>query len=213
MTSPPNRPWPDDVTIAQLADRAAALRGGDRYATMHAAYRLLQDRIAGSVLPDDAADQVTAALQALTATLEHYQAPESERQDGWRPDLPGRGHPLLPPYLIDSETDVHIRGSVIFTRYYLGGNGAAHGGAIPLLFDDVLGKVVNYHHAEGVARTASLTVNYRRIVPLDHELHFDATVDKVDGRKRWGSARLTDETGTLLADAEGLFLRLRPGQQ
>lgn len=106
-----------------------------------------------------------------------------------------------------------IRGRVTFTRYYLGGNGAAHGGAIPLLFDDLLGKVVNYHHDEGVARTAALTVNYRRIVPLDHELRFDVTVDKVEGRKRWGSARLVDGAGTLLADAQGLFLRLRSGQQ
>ena len=34
-----------------------------------------------------------------------HQVPEPDRIDGWRPDLPGRGHPLLPPYFIDDETD------------------------------------------------------------------------------------------------------------
>ena len=62
-----------------------------------------------------------------------------------------------------------------------------------------------------MARTAYLKVNYRAIVPLDIELQVDATVDRVEGRKRWASARLYND-GTLVADAEGLFVELRPGQ-
>jgi len=94
---------------------------------------------------------------------------------------------------------------VRFTRFYLGGNGAAHGGAHPLLFDDVLGRVMN-HSQPGVSRTASLTVNYRRVTPLDVELRWEASRDRVEGRKRWGSARLLNAAGELLSDAEGLFI-------
>jgi hypothetical protein len=68
------------------------------------------------------------------------------------------------------------------------------------------------HHQRGVSRTAFLTVNYRRVTPLDVELTFEASRERVDGRKRWGTARLFDPSGALLSDAEGLFLQLRPGQ-
>jgi hypothetical protein len=50
------------------------------------------------------------------------------------------------------------------------------------------------------------------VTPLDVELHFEASRDRVEGRKRWGSARLYDPSGTLLSDAQTLFLELLPGQ-
>jgi hypothetical protein len=154
---------------------------------------------------------MAAGLLDLADVLAAHQAPEPDRIDGWRPDLPGRGHPLLPPYLIDEEADGALCGRVRFTRFYLGGNNAAHGGALPLLFDDVLGRVMN-HGQRGISRTAYLKTNYRRITPLDLELRFEASRDRVEGRKRWGSARLFDPAGALLSDAEGLFLQLMPGQ-
>jgi acyl-coenzyme A thioesterase PaaI-like protein len=205
-------PWPDvEIDGAAAAPDVPAPRGGAEFAELHRAQRLLQDRLAGGALPPEIAKDVTERLLDLTELLAQHQAPEADRHDGWRPDLPGRGHPLLPPYVIDEEDGTTLRGRVTFTRFHLGGNGAAHGGTQPLLFDDVLGRIVNIHQA-GVARTAFLKVNYRRITPLDVELGFDASLDKIDGRKRWGSARLFDETGAVLADAEGLFLLLLEGQ-
>lgn len=211
MTIEQNRPWPDDQTLAELVS-AAHPRGGDAYADLLAANRSFQDALSGSSLPDDDLAMVTAKINNITATLLEHQVPEAERVDGWRLDLPGRGHPLLPPFVIEEETDGAMRGHVTFTRFYLGGNGAAHGGATPLLFDDLLGKVVNFNHRDGVARTAYLTVNYRSIARIGERLLFDAAVDRVEGRKIWGSARLVTLDGTAVADGEGLFIRLRPGQ-
>jgi acyl-coenzyme A thioesterase PaaI-like protein len=205
--------WPD-VDVPADPDWSVATpgpRGGSEFAALHAAQRLLQDRLAGGALPPHVSKELTEQLLEICARLAEHQVPEPERIDGWRPDLPGRGHPLLPPYFIDDETDCALTGHVTFTRFYLGGNGAAHGGAHPLLFDDVLGRVMNLHQP-GVSRTASLTVNYRRITPLDVELRFEASRDRVEGRKRWGSARLFDPSGTLLSDADALFLQLLPGQ-
>jgi acyl-coenzyme A thioesterase PaaI-like protein len=206
-------PWPDaDVEAgADWEQRVPPPRGGAEFADLLRAQRLLQDRIAGSGLPPELAKEVTARLDDLAALLEDHQTTEAERFDGWRPDLPGRGHPLLPPFVIDAEDEVSLSGRVTFTRFYLGGNGTAHGGSHPLLFDDLLGRMMN-HHQRGVARTAYLTVNYRRVTPLDVELRFEASRDRIEGRKRWGSARLFDHSGQLLADAEGLFLVLLPGQ-
>lgn len=208
--------WPD-VDVPAGLDRMvhavaeAGPRGGPEFAALHAAQRLLQDRLTGAALPATMAKELTDQLLDMTDMLAAHQMPEPDRVDGWRPDLPGRGHPLLPPYLIDEIAGDTLTGRVTFTRFYLGGNGAAHGGAHPLLFDDVLGRVMN-HNQPGVSRTASLTVNYRRITPLGVELRFEASRDRVDGRKRWGSARLFDADGRLLSDAEALFLQLLPGQ-
>jgi hypothetical protein len=205
-------PWPDADDGGRWPDlEPAAPRGGVEYAELHAAQRLLQNLLAGATPPAEIVKDVTERLLEVADALAAHQVPEPDRWDGWRPDLPGRGHPLLPPYFIDGETESTVHGRVTFPRFYLGGNGAAHGGAQPLLFDDVLGRVMNHHH-DGAARTAFLKVSYRRITPLDVELSFDASVDSVDGRKRWGTARLRDADGQVLADAEALFLELLPGQ-
>jgi acyl-coenzyme A thioesterase PaaI-like protein len=62
-----------------------------------------------------------------------------------------------------------------------------------------------------VARTAYLTVNFRQVVPVGVSMRFEASVDRVDGRKRFVTGRLYDGE-TLLADGEALFVELRPGQ-
>ena len=61
------------------------------------------------------------------------------------------------------------------------------------------------------ARTAYLTVNYRAITPVDVELQLTGSIDRSEGRKTWATGRLHDGD-RLVADAEGLFVKLRPGQ-
>ncbi|HEV7205225.1 MAG TPA: PaaI family thioesterase [Jatrophihabitans sp.] len=203
-------PWPDgDIDWYRQHDSP---RGGAEYAELHHAQRLLQDRLAGAALPPEVSKDVTERLLELADELAAHQVAEVDRFDSWRPDLPGRGHPLLPPFVIDAETGTSLSGRVTFTRFHLGGNGAVHGGTQPLLFDDLLGRVANRHQS-GIARTAYLTVNFRKVTPVDVELHFDATLDSLEGRKRFASGRLTDATGAVLAEAEGLFIRLQAGQQ
>jgi acyl-coenzyme A thioesterase PaaI-like protein len=81
---------------------------------------------------------------------------------------------------------------------------------LPLLFDDVVGRMVNSNGGERPARTAYLHVNYRHITPLDRELRIEASLDRIEGRKRFASGRLYDGE-TLVSDAEGLFVELRQG--
>ena len=165
----------------------------------------------GRLSTTDVEREVTARLDELNDLLAAHQVPERDRIDGWRPDLPGRGHPLLPPFLIDFDDAGTVRGRVTFTRLHLGGGNAVHGGVPPLLFDDVLGRVVNHGQA-APARTAFLHVDFRRVVPLDVELRFTGTLDRVDGRKRYASGVLTDTDGNVLVEVHGLFVELRPGQ-
>jgi hypothetical protein len=99
---------------------------------------------------------------------------------------------------------------VTFRPYHVGGNIAAHGGTLPLLFDEILGRLANAG-GRSMARTAYITVNYRQVTPIGVELSLDATLDAIEGRKRWCSGRLFNDH-TLIAEAEGLFVQLLPGQ-
>ena len=200
-------PWPENDEPLR-----PDLRGGAGFAALLQAEREVLDALAGAVLPPDVTTQLTEQLIGIRDVARAHRAAEADRVDGWRVDLPGRGNALFPPYEIDEEEGPFLRGRVTFTRFFLGGNAAAHGGALPLLFDDALGRVVN-HGIPGVARTAYLTTNYRKITPMDVELTFDARRDRVDGRKRYASARLYLPDGTVCSDADGLFLELLPGQQ
>lgn len=211
MSSHPATPWPDEDDRRRAWEAAASeYRGGSAFGELIAAQRLLQDRVAGAVLPAERVAYVTARLAALADELGAYQAEEPDRWDGWRPDLPGRAMPVLPPYVIDEHAERSLRGHVTFTRFYLGGGGAAHGGSHTLLFDDVMGHLAGL--AGGIARTAYLTVNFRRITQIDVRLDFDCTLERIDGRKRFLTARLSDPAGQLVSDAEALFVRLNADQ-
>src|SRR3954453_5070083 len=113
-------------------------RGGPAFGDFIEAPRLLQERITGARPPDDRVAALTAQIQTLADELLPWQVSEWEAAAGARQDLPGRGSPLLPPLVIDQSTADRVEGRVIFRRFYIGGNGAAHGGTLPLLFDEVL---------------------------------------------------------------------------
>jgi acyl-coenzyme A thioesterase PaaI-like protein len=184
--------------------------GGPEFGRLVTAMRRLEDVVAMIAPPEDDAGQAADDIEQLAASLEKWQAGEWERYAGRRRDLPGRGHPMLLPFTVDERTDTSVRGRVVFGPAHLGGNGAAHGGTLPLLFDEVLGIMVSTNEPPPPARTAYLTTNYRAITPVGVELRVEASIDRVDGRKRWATGRLYDGE-RLVADAEGLFVKLRPG--
>ncbi|GAA1009852.1 thioesterase [Acrocarpospora pleiomorpha] len=203
MTS---EPFLFDPWVTSLPQRP----GGDAYARLLAEFRRLHDLVAATSLDEPGLREVTERLRAASAALEIEGGRPGPPHAGNRYDLPGRGHPLLVPLVIDEWTAERITGSVVFTAAHLGGNGAAHGGAIPLLFDEVLGRLANTNRHER-ARTAYLHVNYRSITPLHTPLRVVATVMRQEGRKRYLAVRLCQDA-QVLADGEGLFVTLRPGQ-
>ncbi len=78
------------------------------------------------------------------------------------------------------------------------------------MFDHVIGRLANDDEAVRV-RTAYLHVNFRRVTPIGRELQLDVSLDRQEGRKIFATARLRDED-QLLADAEALYIVLRPEQ-
>lgn len=194
-------PWQNRVPV--LA------RGGERYADLITSTRTYLANLAAANAPSHVIAEVAQRIHEAAELLAPYEVHESDAPIGTRIDLPGRGHPLLPPFITDEWGRSLVRGRVTYTRFYLGGNNAAHGGTLPLLFDEVLGRLANTDRP--VARTAFLHVNFRHITQIGHELRLEATVDREEGRKRFVTGRLYDGD-TLVADAEALFVALNPGQ-
>ncbi len=127
-------------------------------------------------------------------------------------DLPNRGNILHDPGRPAQVTeDGRIGGTAQFRRFHLGRNGAAHGGAVAMLFDSLLGYTAFKLSRSQDQRTAFLHVNYRKIAPIEKELQVDAGIDRIEGRKIFVSGRLLDGDA-VLAEAEALFVKLKPGQ-
>jgi acyl-coenzyme A thioesterase PaaI-like protein len=172
--------------------------------------RKLQDQLTGSNPPEQVAGRIADAISALTRELAEYAVDERHQVAGHLAGIPGRGQCMVPTVEISEYSDTRARGHVNFGRFYLGGNGAVHGGAIPLVFDELMGRLANTGD-RAPSRTAYLHVNYRNITPIETKLAIEAHFDSEEGRKRFLSGTIRDGD-TICADAEGLFVALRPGQ-
>ncbi len=84
-----------------------------------------------------------------------------------------------------------------------------HGGFVAAAFDEVLGFVQSTTGQPGM--TGTLTIRYRRPTPLDTDLRFEATVQRVDGRKIFAEGRLY-AGDVLTAEAEGIFISVDVGK-
>lgn len=182
----------------------------ESYDSMVAVLREFLDKLAGA-RPD------AATLAALTQDLAAW----SDRLGGWaveeRDQLfgrlvlqPGRGQTMTPRLIIDRQVVGDLKGRVTFGRYFLGVNGAVHGGALPLLFDEVLGRATADPKQPRI-RTAYLNTAFKALTPIDVELEVRGWLDRVEGRKRFvrGELRHGD---IVCAEADGLFVELKPEQ-
>ena len=186
-------------------------RGGPDYGRFVEAVRTLQDHARAVDAPDEVISQAAELIEDVSKLLAPYWADEWASPSGRRLDLPNRGNVLQVPTLLKKTDDGRIRGVARFRRYHLGRNGAVHGGALGLLFDSVLGYTASKLTKSLYQRTAFLHIDYRKIAPIEKELRIDAGIERVDGRKIFVEGRLLDGD-TVLAGAEALFVRLRPGQ-
>lgn len=233
MTGAASPPYDDDwpgLTFAELVrqrrDRADverhepgshwALRGsavgGESYPRLVEALRSARDAIAEARLDENVCAYLSGRLEEVTAYVRQLRAEPDERVWSNRFDLTARGS-SLPPVLEDLRIDpVHgrVRGRTSFGTSYAGAGEAAHGGAVALLFDELLGLCANA--GRQMARTAYLRVDYRAVAPLNVPLTVRARIESIEGRKRFvvGELRRAEGGHEVIAQAEGLFVELRP---
>jgi acyl-coenzyme A thioesterase PaaI-like protein len=175
------------------------------------ALRRLQD-IVVSTDPDNALwAEAAGEIADLCERLEVHRAPPGVAPAGRGPHLPGLGHPLMPPWTMTDFGPDGVRMTGHFSRFHVGGNNAVHGGVIPLFYDWHFGMIVSAAGRPN-SRTAYLHVDYRKVTPIDEPLVSVGQIDRIDGRKAFMTATMTDSDGNVLSEASGLMIRLLPHQ-
>jgi acyl-coenzyme A thioesterase PaaI-like protein len=209
--SPSYSGQPDSWTVGRVTQSGIPYSedGGPDFGRMIDALRLVQERITTASAPYDVVAETADTLEKLAATLAPFEVEEARQVAAHRIDLPGRGQAMTPVIHIDEWDEQRVEGRVTLGRFYLGSGGAAHGGVLGLIFDEAMGRLANTGRSR--SRTAYLRVNFQAITPIGPELRVTAQVDRVEGRKRFLSGAIYHD-GELTADAQGLFIELRPGQ-
>jgi acyl-coenzyme A thioesterase PaaI-like protein len=182
----------------------------ESYDGMVATLRGFLDKLAGARPDADTLTALTRDLAAWSGRLDACAVDERDQLFGRLVRQPGRGQTASPQLFIDRQVEGELVGRVTFGRYFLGVNGAVHGGIIPLLFDEVLGRAAADPKQPRI-RTAYLNTAFKALTPIDVELEVRGWLDRVEGRKRFvrGELRHGD---IVCAEAEGLFVELRPEQ-
>jgi hypothetical protein len=199
---PPMRTW-QEPTVRNPG-------GGAEYGEMIAALRQFLDDVAAAAPDRTTTVALTRDLKDWAERLAPSAVPERRQIFARRLDLPGRGQTMAPSFIPIAGDREKVEGTVTFGRYFLGGGGAVHGGAIPLLFDEVLGRLASSGD-RAAARTAYLHTDFRSITPVGEELAVRAWFVSEQGRKRLLRATITHGE-TLCAEAEALFIELSPDQ-
>lgn len=184
---------------------------GPGFGKFVATMRRLQDLAVSANPGDDVWDEAADRAADLLALLEPSEADPGLSPAGRTPDLPGMGSLLMPPWTLTRYGADGVEMTGNFTRFHVGGNWAVHGGVLPLLFDHMFG-MISHAANRPISRTAFLHVDYRKITPIDAPLSIRGRVTKTEGRKAFVAAELRDAQENVLAEGNGLMVRLLPGQ-
>lgn len=185
--------------------------GGDSYAEMIDALRGFLDRAAGAKPDAPVLAALTADLRGWSGRLEAFAVKESEQIYARRRDLAGRGQVTSPAIAFTRLAPDLVEGQVTFSRYFLGKNGVAHGGAVLFVFDEIAGWLANLAKRP-MSRTAYLRASFRSVAPIGAELTVSARTIREEGRKLFIHIELRHGI-ELCAEAEALMIALLPGQQ
>jgi uncharacterized protein (TIGR00369 family) len=158
----------------------------------------------------EAARQLAARLRAQSRDLHDVPSVDDASGERWYSPVYGPGNPVAPPLVASHTPDGRATGRVVVGQAHEGPPGLVHGGVVAALFDHMLARAVRAGGRNGL--TAELTVSYRRPVRLGVSLLLTAKLVDADGRRTTARARLVaeDDPGTTLAEADGLFVALRP---
>jgi acyl-coenzyme A thioesterase PaaI-like protein len=152
----------------------------------------------------------TSRLRAVSRELTGIAAVDDpEAGERWYSPVYGPGNPLSPPLEVTLSADGRVSGRVTLGKAFEGPPGLVHGGVIATLLDHVLARAPRSAGHGGL--TGSLTVRYRRPVPLGTPLLLEGSVESMEGRRATARATLAAaaDPDTPLAEGEAVLVALR----
>ena len=181
------------------------------FGTLAERTRELIDASLHTVVDHEEVEEVTAAIEALTARLTKESDP---RYLGVKiaPDGSGRNHgnavvglrnPFAPPLRVEKREDGTAFAAFHLGAAYEGPPNLVHGGVSALILDQMLGEAASAAGAPGM--TGRLNLTYRRPTPLG-DLIAKAWVHEVDGYKTTVKGHILGPDGEPTVEAEGLFI-------
>lgn len=103
------------------------------------------------------------------------------------------------------DADGHLCAKVWFGYGAEGPPGHAHGGSMAAVLDEAMGFAAWVAGHPVVA--ATITINFRKRLPLEKVLHVECYVDAVEEKKVTTKGRIFDPaTGTVFSEGDGLFV-------
>ena len=186
--------------------------------SLGAALRELIDAAVRTEVPLDELAAVEAEVRSLAGRLRATQreltqiaaVDDPEVGERWYNPVYGPGSPLAPPLVVTESAHGRVAGKVTLGKAYEGPPGLVHGGFTATLLDHALARAARSAGHGGL--TATLSVRYRRPVPLGTSLLVRAELGTTEGRRATATARLTTaaDPETVLAEGEAVLVALRP---
>jgi acyl-coenzyme A thioesterase PaaI-like protein len=180
----------------------------------------LRELVGAAVLTEVAEEElvaVAAALREQAARLRADARPltgiaavdDPEAGERWYNPVYGPGNPMAPPLDVAVSEGGRVTGRVTLGKAYEGPPGLVHGGFIATLLDHALARAARSAGHGGL--TGTLTVRYRRPVPLGVPLVLEGRLETTEGRRATSRATLAaaDDPITPLAEGEALLVALR----
>ncbi len=98
-----------------------------------------------------------------------------------------------------------VSANIIVPKHFQGYPGIVHGGIIAAMLDEVSGRTITNNEYSRWMVTASLSIRYRKPVPVEKPLHLVGVLQKDSGLVARVRGEIFDEGGTLLAEAEAVL--------
>lgn len=190
--------WPFDTFEPEQTFDVAEF--GDLLDELHGFHRAL----ASAAPARDDIRRLKTVLEQCRLRLEAAYTDVEHSPYGQLDDLPCHGLGHLPAWHATHESDTSLHARFSFSRWHIGGGGAAHGGMVTTVLDDVMGSCAS-EGGRSPARTAYLNTTFKALTPIDTELGISVTVTESVGRKRYVHGEIRHGR-QICAEAEGLFI-------
>lgn len=177
------------------------------YAALLDELRGFLDALAGASPDRDLTARLGADLRHWRSALEASAAPAARAPYGQLHGADDHGLAAVPAVSVHTEAPGTLDATVRFSRWFVGGGGAVHGGHLATTLDGLMGRT---QLADGwIARTAYLNVTYLALTPIDEPVRVEIRTRRVEGRKHYLRGRLF-AGATTYVEAEALFVRVAP---
>ena len=175
------------------------------YAVLLDELRGFLDALAGASPDRDLTADLTAGLREWRATLADRAVSPAHAPYGQLHAADDHGLAAVPAVSVHAEAPGTLDATVRFSRWFLGGGGAVHGGHLATTLDGLMGRT---QLAGGwIARTAYLNVRYLALTPVGEPVRAEIRTQRVEGRKSFLHGRLF-AGATTYVEAEALFVRV-----